>query len=91
MPPAASGALTPLPPAGTPLLLPPLVLLLVLPSGVLSLLRRLANGRNLAQPSRDRRTASGRLARVLSGMVGITRMGLGRMRSGARVDLFLHR
>lgn len=85
--PLASGAPTLLPLAGTPLLLP----LLVLPSGVLSLLRRLANGRNLAQPSRDRRTTSGRLARVLSGMIGITRRILSRTASRARVDLFLHR
>lgn len=85
--PLASGALTPLPPAGTlllPLLVPP-------PSGVLSLLRRLASGRNLARPSRDRTTTSGRLARVLSSMIGITRRVLSRTTSRARVDLFLHR
>lgn len=84
----ASGAPTLLPPAGMPLLL---LLLLVPPSGVLSLLRRLANGRNLARPSRDRRTTGGRLARVLSGMIGITRRVLSRTASRARVDLFLHR
>lgn len=88
--PLASGALTPLPPAGTPLLLPLLVPL----SGVLSLLRRLANGRNLARPSRHRKTPSGKpsgkLERAISGMIGITRKVLSRTKSGARVDLFLH-
>lgn len=82
----ASGARTPLPPAGTPLLP-----LLLLPSGALSLLRRLASGRNLARPSRDRKNTGGRLTRVLSGMVGITRRLLSRTASRARVDLFLHR
>lgn len=67
--PLASGARTPLPPAGTPLL--PLPLLP--PSGVLSLLRRLASGRTLAQPSRHRSEPIGRLARALSSMIGITR------------------
>lgn len=83
----ASGARTPLPPAGM-LLLP---LLLLLPSGALSLLRRPTSGRNLARPSRDRKTTDGRLARVLSGMIGITRQQLSRTVSRARVDLFLHR
>lgn len=83
----ASGAPTLPPPAGT--LLP----LARLPSGVLSLLRSLllANGRTKARPSRDRISTDGRLARVLSGMIGITRRVLSGTVSRAGVDLILHR
>lgn len=85
--PPASGALTPPPPPGTPLPL----LVLVLPSGALSLLRRLpASGKNLDRLSRDRTTWSGRLAPVLYGMIGNTRKFLSQATSSARVDLFLH-